>query len=126
MKTSHLGCDSVCSPAVSQAPYVGLVQRGAFRHLPVFCAEKRWLQQALRAVNGHIGGDADSSAAAWIRDLQQVLPDAEDSEGDVLAQFSAKGFAVNAARSAACLWSQLCFPDLLQCMLLMDCSWWQR
>ena len=107
---------------------MGLVQRGVFRHLPVFCAEKRWLQQALRAVNGHIGGDADSSAAVWIRDLQQALPDAaEESEGDVLAQFSARGFAVNAARSAACPRLQLCSPKtLLKCMPLMDCCWWQR
>lgn len=82
-----------------QAPYVGLVQRGVGRHLPVFCAEKSWLLQALRAVSGKLVGDTDSSAASWIRDLQQSLPEGTADNGqDALANFAARGYAVNAAR----------------------------
>ncbi len=82
-----------------QAPYVGLVQRGTAKHYPVFCGARLWLQQALAAVHGSLGADSTSSAASWIRDLQQALPrNSNDPDGDALAHFAVAGFAVNAAR----------------------------
>lgn len=82
-----------------QAPYVGLVQRGTARFYPVFCGARRWLQQALAAVHGSLGGE-DGSVASWIQDLQQALPrNSSDPDGDALAHFATAGFAVNAARS---------------------------
>ncbi len=81
-----------------QAPYVGLVQRGAQRHLPVFCAARGWLQQALSAVAGRLA-DGDSSASEWIRELQQAQPGlGPEADENTLASLAGAGFAVNAAR----------------------------
>lgn len=83
---------------ILQAPYVGLVQRGAQRHLPVFCAARAWLQQALAAVAGRLA-EGDSSASEWIRELQQTQSGVGlDADEDTLANLAGAGCAVNAAR----------------------------
>ena len=43
----------------AQAPFVCLMHRGTGKHLPVFCAEARWLRTALQ-----VGRPCDASASA--------------------------------------------------------------